>query len=130
MLKTVPHNLEEYLVADLDGACVRDDPKGPLFRTMGRGTGRLTRNRSLPQAFGEKIEVRGVNPMLVRKKAKACGIVLYGIVLGLVVGLPGCNNTESEPWPPIWSKAEQEALCRLPGHCGRPTPLGSLHGGE
>jgi hypothetical protein len=29
MLKTVPHNLEEYLVADLDGACLRDDPKGP-----------------------------------------------------------------------------------------------------
>jgi integrase/recombinase XerC len=39
MLKTVLHNLEEYLVADLDGACLRDDPRGPLFRTMGRGTG-------------------------------------------------------------------------------------------
>jgi hypothetical protein len=48
MFKTVLHNLEEYLLADLDGACLRDDPKGPLFRTMGRGTGRLTRNRSLP----------------------------------------------------------------------------------
>jgi hypothetical protein len=68
--------------------------------------------------------------MLVRKKAKACGIVLYEIVLGLVVGLPGCNNTESEPWPPIWSKAEQEALCRLPATAGDPPPLGSLHGGE
>jgi hypothetical protein len=38
MLKTVLHNLEEYLVADLDGACLRDDPSGPLFRTIGRGT--------------------------------------------------------------------------------------------
>jgi hypothetical protein len=28
MLKTVPHNLEEYLIADLDAACSRDDPKG------------------------------------------------------------------------------------------------------
>jgi integrase len=37
------HNLEEYLVAYLDGAGLRDDPKGPLFRTIGRGTGRLTR---------------------------------------------------------------------------------------
>jgi hypothetical protein len=33
--------------------------------------------------------------MLVRKKAKACGIVLYGIVLGLVLALPGCNAD----WP-------------------------------
>jgi hypothetical protein len=62
--------------------------------------------------------------MLVGKKAKACGIVLYGIVPGLVLALPGCNNTESGAWPPIWSKAEQEALCRLPGHCARSTPMG------
>ena len=62
--------------------------------------------------------------MLVRKKAKACGIVLYGIVLGLVLALPGCNNTESGPWPPLWSKAEQEALCGLPGHCAHSTPMG------
>jgi hypothetical protein len=28
---------------DLDGAALRDDPKGPLFRTIGRGTGKLAR---------------------------------------------------------------------------------------
>jgi hypothetical protein len=28
-------NLEEYLTAYLDDAGLRDDPKGPLFRTMG-----------------------------------------------------------------------------------------------
>jgi hypothetical protein len=81
---------------------------------------------SLPQAFTEKIEVRGVNPMLVRKKAKACGIVLYGIVLGVVLGLPGCNAN----WPAIGSKAEQEALCRLPGHCAHSTPFSANHSGE
>jgi hypothetical protein len=27
------HNLEEYLTGYLDGASLRDDPKGPLFRT-------------------------------------------------------------------------------------------------
>jgi integrase len=43
------HNLEEYLTAYLDGAGLRGDPKGPLFRTIGRGTGKLTR-RVLPQA--------------------------------------------------------------------------------
>src|ERR1700738_5089825 len=43
------HNLDEYLVAYLDGAGLRDDPKGPLFRTIGRGTGKQTRT-VLPQA--------------------------------------------------------------------------------
>jgi hypothetical protein len=41
--------LEEYLLAYLDGAGLRSDPKGPLFRTIGRGTGKLTRT-VLPQA--------------------------------------------------------------------------------
>jgi integrase/recombinase XerC len=29
------HNLDEYVVAYLDGAGLHDDPKGPLFRTIG-----------------------------------------------------------------------------------------------
>ena len=43
------HTLEEYLHAYLDGVRIGDDPKGPLFRTIGHGTGRLTRT-ALPQA--------------------------------------------------------------------------------
>ena len=43
------HNLEQYLIAYLDGVGLRGDPKGPLFRTIERGTGRLTRT-VLPQA--------------------------------------------------------------------------------
>lgn len=43
------HNLEEYLTAYLDGAGLKDDPKGLLFRTIGRGTGKLT-TRPLPQS--------------------------------------------------------------------------------
>jgi site-specific recombinase XerC len=43
------HNLEEYLIGYLDGGGLRSDPKGPLFRTIGRGTGELTRT-VLPQA--------------------------------------------------------------------------------
>jgi integrase len=43
------HNLEENLTAYLDGAGLRGDPRGPLFRTIGRGTGKLTRT-VLPQA--------------------------------------------------------------------------------
>src|SRR5437660_2167877 len=42
------HNLDEYLVAYLDGASLRDDPKGPLFRTIRRGT-RQVSGAVLPQ---------------------------------------------------------------------------------
>jgi site-specific recombinase XerC len=37
------HNLDSYLEADLDGGGIRRDPKGPLFRTIGRKTRLLTR---------------------------------------------------------------------------------------
>src|SRR5215471_13484456 len=37
------HNLEAYLTAYIEGAGLVEDPKGPLFRTIGRGTGLLTR---------------------------------------------------------------------------------------
>jgi site-specific recombinase XerC len=37
------HNLETYLLAYIEGAGLAEDPKGPLFRTIGRGTGLLTR---------------------------------------------------------------------------------------
>ena len=43
------HELETYLTAYIEGAGLADDPKGPLFRTIGRGTGSLTRT-PLPQA--------------------------------------------------------------------------------
>ncbi len=37
------HNLETYLTAHIDGARLAEDPKGPLFRTIGCGTDLLTR---------------------------------------------------------------------------------------
>jgi site-specific recombinase XerC len=58
------HNLDEYLVAYLDGAGLRDDPKGPLFRTIGRGTRLLTRT-VLPQANAYA---------MIRRRAAAAGI--------------------------------------------------------
>ena len=58
------HNLEEYLTAYLDGAGLRDDPKGPLFRTIGRGTGKLKRT-VLPQANAYA---------MIRRRAVAAGI--------------------------------------------------------
>jgi len=58
------HNLEEYLTAYLDGAGLRGDPKGPLFRTIGRGTSKLTRT-VLPQANAYA---------MIRRRAAAAGI--------------------------------------------------------
>ena len=43
------HNLETYLHAYIDGCGLAADPKGPLFRTIGRGTDALT-TTPLPQA--------------------------------------------------------------------------------
>ncbi|WP_199556338.1 tyrosine-type recombinase/integrase [Sandaracinobacteroides hominis] len=58
------HNLEEYLLAYIEGCGLREDRKGPLFRTIGRNTKRLTATR-LPQqsAFA-----------MVRRRAAAAGI--------------------------------------------------------
>jgi integrase len=58
------HNLEEYLIAYLDGAGLRNGPKGPLFRTIGRGTGLLT-HTVLPQANAYA---------MIRRRAAAAGL--------------------------------------------------------
>ena len=58
------HALEEYLHAYIDGCALGDDPKGPLFRTIARGTGRLSET-PLPQANAYQ---------MVRRRAQAAGI--------------------------------------------------------
>jgi site-specific recombinase XerD len=58
------HNLDEYLTAYLDGAGLRGDPKGPLFRTIGRVTKQLTRT-VLPQENAYQ---------MIRRRARAAGI--------------------------------------------------------
>ncbi len=58
------HNLEEYLTAYLDGCGLRDDRKGMLFRTIARGTARLSAT-PLPQANAFQ---------MVRRRARAADI--------------------------------------------------------
>jgi site-specific recombinase XerD len=75
------HNLEEYLIAYLDGAGLRDDPKGPLFRAIGRGTGKLTRT-VLPQANAYAMIRRraagaGIETKLGNHSFRATGITAY-----------------------------------------------------
>lgn len=75
------HNLEDYLTAYLDGASLRDDPKGPLFRTIGRGTDLFTRT-PLPQANAwAMIERRrlaaGIATRIGNHSFRATGITAY-----------------------------------------------------
>jgi site-specific recombinase XerD len=58
------HSLEAYLHAYIDGCGLAEDRKGPLFRTIARGTGKLS-DTPLPRdnAF-----------QMVRRRARAAGI--------------------------------------------------------
>jgi site-specific recombinase XerD len=58
------HTLEAYLHAYLEGTGLASDPKGPLFRTIARGTGQLS-TTPLPQANAYA---------MVRRRALAAGI--------------------------------------------------------
>jgi integrase len=75
------HTLDEYLHAYIDGAGLGDDPKGPLFRTIGRGTGRLTRTL-LPQANAYAMIQRRAAAASIKTKIgnhtfRATGITTY-----------------------------------------------------
>jgi site-specific recombinase XerC len=58
------HTLEVYLHAYLEQTGLHDQPKGPLFRTIARGTNQLSA-RALPQANAYA---------MVRRRAQAAGI--------------------------------------------------------
>ena len=75
------HNLEAYLHAYIDGCGLASDPKGPLFRTIGRGTGELTRT-SLPQAnayamIRRRAEAAGIETKIGNHSFRATGITAY-----------------------------------------------------
>jgi integrase len=75
------HNLEEDLVAYLCGTGLSDDPKGPLCRTIGRGTGQLTRT-VLPQAnayamIGRRAAAAGMATKRGNHSFRATGITTY-----------------------------------------------------
>jgi site-specific recombinase XerD len=75
------HNLETYLHAYIEGAGLADDAKGPLFRTIGRGTGKLTRT-PLPQAnayamIQRRAAVAGIATKVGNHSFRATGITAY-----------------------------------------------------
>ena len=75
------HSLEEYLHAYIDGAGLAGDPKGPLFRTIGRGTGKFTRT-PLPQdgaytMIRRRAEAAGIATKIGNHTFRATGITAY-----------------------------------------------------
>lgn len=75
------HHLEAYLDAYLDGARIRNDVNGPLFRTIGRGTGQLTRT-PLPQAnawamINRRARQAGIMTKIGNHTFRATGITAY-----------------------------------------------------
>nr|WP_299506544.1 tyrosine-type recombinase/integrase [uncultured Rhizobium sp.] len=75
------HNLEAYLHAYIDGCGLGLDPKGPLFRTIGRGTGQLTET-PLPQAnayqmIRRRAATAGIETKIGNHTFRATGITAY-----------------------------------------------------
>jgi site-specific recombinase XerD len=76
------HNLETYLTAYIDGAGIATDPKGPLFRTLGRDKGRPLTRTPLPQAnaymmIGRRAAAAGIATKLGNHSFRATGITAY-----------------------------------------------------
>ncbi len=75
------HSLEEYLVAYLEQTGIMDDDKGPLFRTIGRGTSKLTTTQ-LPQAnayamIARRAAAAGIKTKVGNHSFRATGITAY-----------------------------------------------------
>lgn len=75
------HNLEDYLHAYIDGCGLAEDRKGPLFRTIARGTGRLSQT-PLPQASAYQMVRRraaqaGIATQIGNHSFRATGITAY-----------------------------------------------------
>ncbi|MCE7030922.1 tyrosine-type recombinase/integrase [Jiella sp. CBK1P-4] len=75
------HNLEAYLHAYLEGCGIAEDRKGPLFRTIGRGTRELT-TTPLPQAnayamIQRRAVAAGIGTKIGNHTFRATGITAY-----------------------------------------------------
>ena len=75
------HTLEEYLTAYLEQTGIMEDGKGPLIRTIGRGTGQLTRT-PLPQAnayamIARRAAAAGLKTKVGNHSFRATGITAY-----------------------------------------------------
>jgi site-specific recombinase XerD len=76
------HNLETYLNTYVEGTGIAGDPKGPLFRTIGRSKGGPLTRTSLQQAEAYEMITRGENAAGIATRLgnhsfRATGITAY-----------------------------------------------------
>jgi integrase len=96
------HTLEAFLHAYLDGTGIGDDPKGPLFRTIRRGTGQLS-DTPLPQANAYAMVRRralaaGIGTAIGNHTFRATGITTYLKNGGTLENAAAMANHERERW--------------------------------
>jgi site-specific recombinase XerD len=75
------HNLEAWLHSYIEGTGIGADPKGPLFRTIGSGTGRLS-TTPLPQQnayamIRRRADAAGIATKIGNHTFRATGITAY-----------------------------------------------------
>ena len=76
------HNLETYLTAYIEAASIAGDPRGPLFRTIGRSKGRPLTRSPLAQAdsyqmIGRRCAAVGIATKVGNHSFRATGITTY-----------------------------------------------------
>jgi integrase len=76
------HNLETYLHAYIEGCGLALDPKGPLFRTVGRRSGGQLTKTALPsdsayQMVGRRAAAAGIETRIGNHTFRATGITAY-----------------------------------------------------
>jgi hypothetical protein len=116
------------LIAYLDGAALRDDPKGPLFRTIGRGTGKLTRT-VLPQAnahamIGRCAASAGIVTKLGNHSFRATGPTAYlknggTLEKAAVPSTPDKPPTSCRTWHCRGARRRTQQGARADRQCGR-----------
>ena len=88
------HNLENYLTAYIEKTGIADDPKGPLFRTIGRRTKKLSRTAlSQPDAY-----------RMIERRTEAAGIeTKTAITVSVLPELPLISRAAARSKkPPPW----------------------------
>lgn len=77
----VNHNLEEWLVAYLDGCGLMDSPRAPLFQTIKRGTGKLSGRPMLQSDVHDMVRRRacavGIRTPIGNHTFRATGITIF-----------------------------------------------------
>src|SRR3546814_11481048 len=100
------HNQEDYLTAYIDGCELREDRKGPLFRTIARSTKRLS-DTPLPQAndfamVRRRAAAAGIGTALGNPSFRATGITTYpqnGVTLEPAARLTNHRSTRTTQLP-------------------------------